>query len=462
MGINETRPRDPRKSPLPSPDPGSLSNRPRPRATAVAWGICAAILSIAVLYSSCGNSNSSSSNKTVPANTVPLSVDPGPTGSCTNCLYTTVTVCAPGTATCQSIDHVLVDTGSFGLRLLASGGAGGELTLGLSQQTNGSGSPIAECVQFASSFTWGPVAAADIEIAGEKASSVPIQVIGDANYPDSTAPTIMSCTNGGTIPTGDVLSCPPAAVSCAGLGANGILGVGVFTDDCGPACASASTNPGVYFACPTPSTCAATTQAEANQVQNPVWMFPADNNGLSISLPNIPPTGIGAAMETGTLTFGIGTQSDNSLGNSLTVYTTDGSGNFTTQYKGVNYGSNGVTNSSSFLDTGSGAIFFLDWATTGIPECADAKGFYCPGSPTVVSPTPTNIGMNGNSGPAPITVSNFDALLCNSCTNVAFSDLAGTSSLTFDFGLNFFYGKTVFVGIDGQATPAGAGPYWAY
>ena len=49
----------------------------------------------------------------------------GPTGNYVNGLFATVTVCTPGNTNCQTIDHVLVDTGSNGLRLLAQGTAGG-------------------------------------------------------------------------------------------------------------------------------------------------------------------------------------------------------------------------------------------------------------------------------------------------------------------------------------------------
>ena len=37
-----------------------------------------------------------------------------------NGLFTSVTICVPGTSSCQTLDGVLVDSGSSGLRLLAS------------------------------------------------------------------------------------------------------------------------------------------------------------------------------------------------------------------------------------------------------------------------------------------------------------------------------------------------------
>ena len=43
-----------------------------------------------------------------------------PTKPAINTAYTTVTVCAPGsTSNCQTIDHIQVDTGSSGLRILS-------------------------------------------------------------------------------------------------------------------------------------------------------------------------------------------------------------------------------------------------------------------------------------------------------------------------------------------------------
>src|ERR1700737_2949187 len=68
-----------------------------------------------------------------------------------NTLYTSVIVCTPGTSTCQTIDHIQVDTGSSGLRILASA-----LTLSLPLQTTSSGAAIAECVQFVDGSSWGP------------------------------------------------------------------------------------------------------------------------------------------------------------------------------------------------------------------------------------------------------------------------------------------------------------------
>ena len=394
------------------------------------------MLWISLLALSCGGGSSNNSSPPPPiANTQGIVVNSGPAGGTVNGAFTTVAICSPGAQTCQSIDGILVDTGSYGLRILSSAISS---SLTLPQQTNSGGQAVATCAEFADSLTWGPVKSADVQLAQLKANSVPIQVIGDPNYPDTTVP--LNCSSSG-LPPNDTLST---------LGANGILGVGVFTDDCGPACATTGSNPGVYYACSTPSSCVVTAEPEASQLQNPVWLLSSDNNGLSITLPPVPAAG--SLTVTGTLTLGIGTQSDNGLG-SATVFPVDGFGNFITAYKSAQY-------PNSFIDSGSGAIFYLDSATTGIPECTGTlAGFYCPSG--AVAQTATNFGASGSaSNTVPFSINNTGTLL--SSPNTAFSNLGGTNPGPVDWGLPFFYNRTVFVAIDGQVTPAGSGPYWAY
>ena len=54
------------------------------------------------------------------SNVQSIAVNGGPSGNYANGLFTSVTVCVPGSSNCQNISGVLVDTGSFGLRLLSS------------------------------------------------------------------------------------------------------------------------------------------------------------------------------------------------------------------------------------------------------------------------------------------------------------------------------------------------------
>jgi hypothetical protein len=398
-------------------------------------------LAVVPVLAGCGGSSSSSgssSGGTVVNNTQPVVVNAGPANIDVNGLFTDVTVCVPGSSNCQTIPNVLVDTGSTGLRLLSSA-----VTLSLPAITDNSSNALQECVGFVDgSYVWGPVVSADVQIAGEKASSVPIQMIS-ASPP---YPVPSQCTSGGG----------PNDNTVQALGANGILGIGNFQQDCGSACTSSSTVLPWYYLCPN-SDCQVVLVPLAYQLQNPVWMFPQDNNGVLISLPSI--AADGAQTVSGSLIFGIGTQSDNALG-SAQVYTTDPNGNFQTTYNGISY-------NQSYIDSGSDSLYFLDSATLGIPDCSDYVGWYCPGS--TVNYTVANTGLNGTTGPVSFSIANADSLFnANGGTNAAFNNLGGDSGTSpstdyFDFGLPFFYGRNVFIGIENEPGPNGTlGPYWAY
>ena len=157
---------------------------------------------------------------------------------------------------------------------------------------------------------------ADIKIAGEQANGVPVQVVGASGFP--MVPD--ACTSSGLI-SEDTLDT---------LGANGILGVGPFRQDCGIGCAiGGSSNPGFYYACSSAG-CEPAVESLSQQLQNPVWLFAKDNNGVIVELPSVSP--LGATNLAGSLVFGIGTEANNALG-AATVFTLDLQGTFTTIYK---------------------------------------------------------------------------------------------------------------------------------
>ena len=361
-------------------------------------------------------------------NVLPIAVNAGPTNNALNQPFASVTICVPGTSNCQIIGGILIDTGSSGLRLLASA-----VTVPLPQQNNAAGAPVVECLPFVDGITWGPVHTADIRLADEVANSVPVQLIGVDRFP--TIPSACSSKGSSEETQND-------------LNANGILGVGMFRQDCGSGCALAgSSNPGLYYGCPTPSTCVIAAQPVASQVANPVALFASDNNGVAIQLPAVQ-TG-GAASISGSLIFGIGTQSNNGLG-SAKIYTVDAHANFTTQYNTQSY-------PKSFIDSGSNGIFFLDTGTTGMPACRLSKGFYCPTAAQTFSAT--NVGANGVSSAVSFVAGNVDRL---NATFSVFGEATGANPGGFDWGLPFFFGRTIFTSLEGTSTPGGPGPYWAY
>jgi len=373
-------------------------------------------------------------------NSVSITVDGGPAGLgfiSADVAFADVTLCVPGTANCQVIDHVAVDTGSSGLRILQS-----VLTLPLAQEGN-----LVECFQFVSGFTWGPVMMADVKIAGELASNIPIQVIGESTFPN--------------IPH-DCQTSVPGGVSedtLSTLGANGLLGVSSSVQDCGSFCTAPSS---LYYSCPTASSCSETGVSLAQQPPNPVAMFATDNNGVLVQLPAVA-SATGESTATGTLFFGIGTEANNGLG-SATIFQVDQFGNFTTVYNNQSY-------PGSFLDSGSNGIFFLTSALTGMSDtnCGGADGeWYCPNNTTPFATTTK--GATGTSEAVDFNAESANTL--SNTNNTAFSDLTGpnptcfvtqnTSAPCFDWGLPFFFGRNVFVAIEGRSTPAGNGPFWAY
>lgn len=388
-------------------------------------------IAVALGVAGCGGGGgSASSSPTTPSpsatqNVLPIIVDAGPANNDFNVPFVSVTICAPGSSNCQTIDHVLLDTGSTGLRIMSSVLSP---SLALTQQIS-NGSPLVECIQFVdSSYIWGPVKAADVRLGGASVNSLAIQVIGDPAFTNIPS----SCSSTGGLAENTVQA----------FGANGILGVGVFQQDCGPVCAQAAT-PGTYYAC-AGAACQAVAVDLARQVQNPVGLLASDNNGVVIDLPAVAATG--AATVNGSLILGIGTQANNGLGNAVVFALDPSAGTLTTVFNGQSY-----TNSS--FDSGSNALYFPDAAAT--PVCS--SGFYCPASPQQL--TATNQGANGSSGTVSFRVANADSLLNTGHT--AFSNLAGPSS-GFDWGLPFYFGRRVFTAIEGRSSAGGSGPYVAY
>jgi hypothetical protein len=403
-------------------------------------GLCAALCMPALSCGGGGNGSSLASTgapgASAPsgANVVDLVVDAGPTSTSpdVNTLFTTVTLCVPGSTTsCQTIDHIQVDTASYGLRLLAP-----VLTLSLPVNSAANGDSLIECTQFVDGYSWGPVALADVQISGETASSVPVQIIGDSRFANVPA---------------DCSSIGPAEDTVAAFGANGILGIGVFAQDCGSGCAITTAN-GNYYACSS-TQCQATTAALPSQVVNPVTLFATDNNGVVIELPSVPVQG--AATVAGSLIFGIDTQANNKSG-SQTVLTLDpNSGYVTTAF-------NGQSLAQSFFDTGSNGIYFDD---SGLAPCTDSNvaDFYCPAGTQTLSAVLQ--GQNGASTTVNFTVANAQTLGANEPDFAAFSALAGPypgTTASFDWGLPFYFGRTVYTAIENAATSAGTGPYVAF
>ena len=405
----------------------------------------AATLGAALLGGCVGNNHSTGTGIVTPPpptlNALAVTVDAGPAADPgqINHAYVTVKVCAAGSQTqCATIDHVLLDTGSSGLRLVRSvlTAAGVSLT----GATDAQGQALEECVAFGGGETWGPVAYADVTLAGESAAHVPVQVMDDTAM--GAAPPA-SCGTNGTLING-----------VTGFGANGLLGVGVFAQDCGPGCVGAATPLPVYFGCSAGGTCAAENTALAAQVTNPVTLFAADNNGVIVDLPPLINAN-GDTSVSGQILFGIGTQTDNALPpTGLTVLGTDATGYFTATYNG------GTTVLPAEIDSGTDSYLFDDPA---IAQCTSAAflGYYCPTvAPQAVYATNMGVGANNGVNTVNFAIADPNTFVAGAA---ALTNLAGGGGSTqFVWGMPFFYGRKVYVGFDQRTAGTITGPFMAY
>ncbi len=396
-------------------------------------------------------------NPTVAQNNVaPLIVDSGPTGlSEANIAYTTVTVCVPGSvppsANCQDIDHVQVDTGSSGLRLVSS-----VVSVSLPHNNDSSGNPWTNASYFWTAMSGDPWPLPTSTLPGKRPAILPVQL----TIPDGGSPGVPSSCSSQTTGSND-------GGSPSDLGANAIIGVGFFQQDCGPACTTANPQiPDTYYDCPA-SGCNPTYTTLQQQVTNPVVLFSGDNNGVLIQLPSVPDGG--SLNVAGSLIFGIGTQSNNALG-SAAIYQvpdensiTNNLGDIITTYSGQAY-------NLSFIDSGSNGLFFLGYEHY---RNSDLLGTRTPSGTVLrtrrINLTATNQGQNdsqqgtGSAVAVNFSIENADNLF--QTNNTAWSTLGGPYTpppVQFDWGLPFFFGRNVFVAIDQKSTPAGNGPYVAY
>jgi hypothetical protein len=378
---------------------------------------------------SCGGGGSSSNNSTPLANNqMGIAVSAGPPSTnVINALYATITLCAVGTANCQTIDHLLVDTGSSGVRIVASAIQSSLLSaLPLSS--------MAECLQFVSGYTWGSIRPADITLGNETAHNAMVQIIADPALP--SAPT--NCSNTGT-----------AWDTVSALGAKGIIGISTFAQDCGQSCVTQQTN-GYYYSCSS-SSCTSIAVAIDKQVWNPVALFTSgNNNGTIINLPAIPSSG--ASSVNGTLTFGIGTQANNGVGSTAVLKVDPAYGEFFSSVDGTSYtGTNG--DPGSFIDSGSNGLFY---GSDVFPICSQWPGFYCPPSPTGQNGILTGY-QNFGQYTTNFTVSNPSSLAANIYAD---AELAGTGYGGVDWGLPFFFGRTVYTAIEGMMIPGATNGPW--
>lgn len=298
--------------------------------------------------------------------------------------------------------------------------------------------------------------------------ATPVSLWRNREFGDS----IQVITDNGSAPSG-------APCATAGLyntntptlfGANGILGIGTFPQDCWDAgngtnpCESESTDElyatyssGSYYYASVPL---------AQQVWNPVAAFSSsDTNGAVITLSSLftpPSPDVGAATATGTLTFGINTENNNQIPGTANVYELDDYGYFgSATFGGVTYTS--ANSYGTFLDTGSNALYVSDDAIlssvldTSVSDCSEGStdiGYFC----STLSIPLTVAGTNSTSTTLTLPIANALTLFDANSSFAAFDNLGGPSCIpatgypcsatydSWDLGLPFFFGRTIYIG----------------
>ena len=442
--------------------------------------------------SSGGSSGGSSSGGTCCGNQVPLTagppnieplvIDQGPAAllaanqAAIDTAFVTIQVCSDSTKmTCAMIDHIQVDTGSTGLRIVAealSGSGtvtpvtGGPALLAAlqAQYVKSGGSTVTECVGFAIGYSYGSLTTTDITLptSGETASGVVTQLIGDTNY-SAAANVPSTCTN----PQG-VNPAPMGMNDVVTFGANGIIGVGILPAD----------TYGLYYACGpcTTSTPFIPNPTAGEMLQNPVTLFATDNNGTIIELPAV--SNAGATNPTsppGVIVFGIGTQNNNKLvGTTATVLELNTQNSGASGPFAITATVNGNAYYDSFIDSGTNFLAMSGAAVPGsLTTCADAPDFYC--TSATVNFTATVQGQTGNAPPymttgssqnANFSIADADTLFgANGGNNTAVPNLGGPNGAdpeSVDLGLPFFFGRYVYTGIIGQPVTGATAPFFAY
>ncbi len=344
-----------------------------------------------------------------------------------NRLTVSVTVCVPGTATCQTISDIMVDTGSVGLRLQSSA-----LPVGFALPVKRlpDGSQLAECELFGGGDAWGMVSQADVQIGGAKAANMPVQVIGS----DATRQ-----------PT----SCPSGSST-----SNGTLGIGIADTDCSGNC----TMPAYYkdigqvyrfFSCSdTACTGIKGNIDSALQLPNPTAMLDGGiYNGAVLDLPAVP--GDATDQVIGTLTFGVNTASNNKM-TSAEVASLDSSGYITTTFNGTSF-------PSSYIDSGTETYSI---ATDSFALCNPLKphGAFC-----VSSPATSNATITGTDGANHSVDFKIGMYPVSGVSDVA-ANYGSSTSPNFVWGAPFFFGKRVALVRRTQTAPGitQASPFYAW
>ncbi len=392
-----------------------------------------ATLLTSIFISSCGSGGNTASNacnqgtppsQPTESNSSQLMVGCGFNGNGTNVPYITVKICKPGvvpvnTEYCQVIDHVMIDTGSFGLKINQSA-LSGDFTSSLPTLNDIHNNPVYTCAQYGSGYMFGSDNYADIYISGEKSSNMPIQIINDGNQ--SNLP--IQCTSTGKFN------------NLANYGAKAILGI----------------NPSVYLSNDFFDNFTYTNgqyqliMGSSDIIEsinvNPIIGFKTDNNGMIF---NLPPAASNQNVNLyGTITFGLNTQANNIINATKVISNTTGG-----QFYAQNISPTEGEITEAIIDTGTNGFMF----NSDLRLC-QRSNIYCPNTPT--SWVTQAFGVNSLLSPINITQQISNSQGKNQIA--PFMGMARPNSQGIIYGMPFLFGKTIFMSFESTQTALGTGP----
>lgn len=388
-------------------------------------------LSVVIASCSSGSSNNTSSTP----NQVPISIGSGLNGDGINTMYISLTMCSNSSGTsCQTVDNIILDTGSFGVKINKSA-LPESFVLILPRVTTNAGNEVYACNTFGSGYVFADEHYAALNLAGTMTNDVVVQII--ENSPSAEIPD--SCIAKG--PFDDF----------SNFGANGIIGIN-------PALTLSNSSVLLYKKDINGIYKALTSSEESGLPvlnQNPLPSLVTNNNGFVVSIP--PVTQNTNTNVTGTLILGINTEANNQITNQTNLIVASESDlsvvcNSACFYSKI---SNPESTIPAVFDSGTNGWVFM---SNTLPQCDYG---YCPTSPTVWTSSVYSYNFAANeSYPISATISADEVVNGQS---ISFAVMPGWGYYNYNnqtlYGSPFFFGKNIYVVFPTQQN---VNPIWGF
>lgn len=385
-----------------------------------------------VALTACNNGSSSSATN---APSVPISIGSGMNGYGINTMYVSITLCRDQSGTsCQTIDNIILDTGSFGLKINKSALPESFIET-LPRVTTNDDQMVYACNTFGSGYVFASEHYASLHLANDYTNNVVVQII--ENAPTDEIPN--SCVAKGPFDNFE------------NFGANGIIGVN-------PALTLSNSSillyrkdvNGIYQAL---------SESETSSVpilnQNPLPSLQHNNNGFVIAIPpTLQNTNTNIA---GKLILGVNTGGNNLITKKTNLIVASESSLSTVCNSGCFYSKieNPESTIPAVFDSGTNSWVFI---SNNIPICSYG---YCPESPFVWNSWVFSYNFAANESYQVTGIITKDEE--SGGEDLSFSVMPGwgyenTNNETL-YGSPFFFGKNVYIVFPSKKSSS---PIWGF